>query len=54
MDETKKNNEDATKGGAESVPDPVGIPEGESSEHYGGQDGGAKPGEKPVTGIPGD
>jgi hypothetical protein len=54
MDETKNDNEEAKQGGAEAVPDPAGIPEGESSKEYGGQDGGAKPGEKPVTGIPGD
>jgi hypothetical protein len=59
MDETNsetKNNDDddAKQGGAEAVPDPTGIPEGESSAEYGGQDAGAKPGEKPVTGLPED
>ena len=44
--------QDPQQGGAEAVPDPVGIPEGESSENWGGAGGGAKPGEKPVTGIP--
>jgi hypothetical protein len=55
MSETEDRNQDpddAKQGGAESIPDPAGIPEGESSEEYGGTDAGAEPGENPVTGIP--